>query len=49
MLAKTTLRKAPTVMNNLAKEGWEVVAQSPNSFWGAGLVITFVREVKNSK
>ncbi|MCQ2800022.1 MAG: DUF4177 domain-containing protein [Bacilli bacterium] len=31
-------------MNDLAKQGWRVIAVTPNQFMGYGLVITFERE-----
>lgn len=31
-------------MNELAKEGWRVVAQSPNVAMSYGVIVTFVRE-----
>jgi len=42
----TKVKKAEGIMNQYAKEGWRVVATSPNQAFGFGLVITFEREVK---
>ena len=37
------VKKAQEEMNRWAKEGWRVIAVSPNIAMGSGLVITFER------
>ncbi len=39
------VRNAETEMNKLAKEGWRVVAVSPNIAVGYGIVVTYEREL----
>lgn len=43
---KSSVNSAETEMNKLAKEGWRVVAVSPNVAMGMGLIITLEREKK---
>lgn len=43
---KTSVNSAEAEMNKLAKEGWRVIAVSPNVAMGMGLVITLEREKK---
>ena len=38
------VREAEQEMNALAKDGWRVVAVSPNMAMGYGVVVTFERE-----
>ena len=38
------VKKAQEEMNRWAKEGWRVIAVSPNIAMGYGLVITFERQ-----
>jgi hypothetical protein len=38
------VRDAEQEMNALAKDGWRVVAVSPNMAMGYGVVVTFERE-----
>lgn len=45
---KSSVNTAETEMNKLAKEGWRVVAVSPNVAMGMGLIITLEREKNNS-
>lgn len=40
---KTKVNDAEEEMNRLAKDGWRVVAVSPNVAMGYGLVVTFER------
>ncbi len=37
---------AEAEMNKLAKQGWRVIAVSPNIAHGCGLVVTYEREKK---
>ena len=39
-----SVKKADDMMNRWAKEGWRVIAVSPNIAAGYGLVITFERQ-----
>ena len=41
-----SVREAEKAMNEMAKEGWRVIAVSPNVAMGMGLVVTFEREKK---
>lgn len=41
---KASVNSAQHEMNELAKQGWRVVAVSPNVAMGMGLVITLERE-----
>lgn len=43
---KSRINSAQHEMNELAKQGWRVVAVSPNVAMGMGLVITLEREKK---
>ena len=38
------VKEAEKLMNDLAKQGWRVIAVTPNQAMGYGLVITFERE-----
>ena len=40
------VNEATEEMNKLAKQGWRVIAVSPNVALGYGLVITYERQVK---
>ena len=40
------VKEAEEQMNALAKEGWRVIAVSPNMAMGYGIVVTFERQVK---
>jgi len=42
----TKVKQAEAIMNKLAKEGWRVVATSPNQAFGYGIIITFEKEIK---
>lgn len=42
-----SVRSAEAHMNHLAKEGWRVVAVSPNIARGSGIVVTYEREINN--
>ena len=42
---KSLVNEAERQMNALAKEGWRVIAVSPNVAFGYGVVITFERRV----
>ena len=46
---KSSVGSAEDTMNEYAKQGWRVVAVSPNVFMGAGVVITLERETKEKK
>ncbi|MGI6031530.1 MAG: DUF4177 domain-containing protein [Eubacteriales bacterium] len=37
--------QAQQVMNDMAKEGWEVVSMTYWNFWKISLLITFSREI----
>ena len=39
------VKEAEKAMNELAKEGWRVVAVSPNEAMGFGLVVTYERKI----
>ena len=39
--------EATSKMNELAKEGWRVIAVSPNIARGFGIVVTFERSIKS--
>lgn len=43
---KSAVKNAEKLMNELAKEGYRVVAVNSNIAKGFGMVITFEREVK---
>ena len=38
------VRDAEAAMNKLAKEGWRVIAVSPNMGMGYGVVVTYERQ-----
>ena len=38
------VKDADKEMNKLAKQGWRVIAVSPNVAFGHGIVVTFERE-----
>lgn len=40
-----TIKNAEKEMNKLAKEGWRVIAVSPNIVQGYGIVVTYERKV----
>lgn len=40
-----SVREAEKAMNEMAKEGWRVIAVSPNVAMGMGLVVTFERKI----
>ncbi len=39
------VREAEKVLNQLAREGWRLVQQSPNMAMGMGLVVTLERKI----
>lgn len=39
------VREAENVLNQLAREGWRLVQQTPNIAMGTGLVITLERKL----
>ena len=41
---EVSVKKADDEMNRWAKEGWRVIAVSPNIAMGHGMVITFERQ-----
>ena len=43
-VVKTSEKKKEKVMNDMAKEGWEVVTVTYWSYWWVSLLITFCRE-----
>lgn len=42
-----TVSEAETEMNKLAKEGWRVIAVSPNIARGYGIIVTYERVIDN--
>lgn len=38
------VKEAAAAMNTLAKEGWKVIAVTPNELMGYGLVVTYERK-----
>lgn len=42
---ETTKKNAEKLMNDMAKQGWEVVSVTYWSMWTIGLLITFSRDV----
>ena len=38
-------KKAEQIMNDMAKQGWEVVSLTYWSYWSVSLLITFSKEV----
>ncbi len=43
-----TVKSAETKMNELAREGWRVIAVSPNIGSGYGVVVTYERQITHS-
>ena len=43
-MIKTPQKDAERVMNEMAREGWEVVTVTYFSYWWVSLLITFSRE-----
>lgn len=41
-----TVKNAEKEMNKLSEEGWRVIAVSPNTALGYGIVVTYERMVK---
>ncbi len=39
------VKDAEVAMNQLAKEGWKVIAVSPNMVMGYGIVVTFEKKL----
>lgn len=39
------VKEAEAEMNKLAKQGWRVIAVSPNMAMGYGIIVTFEREI----
>lgn len=42
------VNEAESKMNELALEGWKVIAVSPNIAMGYGIIVTFERQVKQN-
>ena len=43
---ETSKKNAEKLMNDMAKQGWEVVSVTYWSMWTIGLLITFSRDVR---
>ncbi|MBQ9329867.1 MAG: DUF4177 domain-containing protein [Oscillibacter sp.] len=43
-IVETTKKQAEQVMNDMARQGWEVVSMSYWSYWKISLLIVFARE-----
>jgi len=43
-LVETSREKAEEVMNDMAKQGWEVVSLTALNMWTVSLLITFSKE-----
>ena len=41
--------KAEAIMNEMSKEGWEVVSVSPETSLSLSVIITFQREIESDK
>ena len=39
------VKEATSEMNRMAKEGWRVIAVTPNEAMGFGLIVTFERKI----
>lgn len=39
------VKEATAEMNRMAKDGWRVIAVTPNSAMGFGLIVTFERKI----
>lgn len=44
-MIETSKKKAEKVMNDMAKDGWEVISVTYWSYWSIKLLITFSKEV----
>ena len=44
-IVETKKKNAQQTMNDMAKQGWEVVSLTYWSYWSVSLLITFSREV----
>ena len=47
-VVKTTEKEAEFVMNDMARQGWEVADVTYWSYWWVHLLITFVRETRET-
>lgn len=45
-IEKCYVKDGEAIMNKLGKEGWRVVAVTPNVAMGYGLIITFERKLE---